>query len=93
MTASSSFSFCFRRVLGPFQFLENFKELPKLFTANTGAGTHKLAQGLASAPESQVKKLAAPVWQSEEKAGVFLATRKDIVAWVQSKAPSLAITS
>ncbi|KAF7139364.1 hypothetical protein RHSIM_Rhsim07G0124600 [Rhododendron simsii] len=74
-------------------FLGRFNSLPKLFTANTSAGTHKLAQGLASAPESQAKKLAAPVRQSEEKAGVFLATRKDIVAWVQSKAPSLAITS
>lgn len=52
-----------------------------------------MAQGLASARESQAKKLAAPVRKSEEKAGVFLATRKDLVAWVQSKAPSLAITS
>ncbi|KAG5540081.1 hypothetical protein RHGRI_020346 [Rhododendron griersonianum] len=74
-------------------FLGRVHSLPKLFTANTSAGIHKLAQGLASAPESQVKKLAALVRLSEEKAGGFLATRKDIVAWVQSKAPSLAITS
>ncbi|XP_058224318.1 pentatricopeptide repeat-containing protein At5g46580, chloroplastic [Rhododendron vialii] len=73
--------------------IEQKEELPKLFTASTGAGTHKLAQGLASAFESQVKRLAAPFRQSEEKAGVFLATREDIIAWAQLKAPSLAITS
>lgn len=73
--------------------IDQKEELPKLFTATTGAGTHKLAEGLASAFESQVKKLAAPFRQSEEKAGIFQATREDIVAWAQSKAPSLAVTS
>ena len=59
--------------------------LPEVFSANTGTGTHKFSQGLASAFASHVKKLAAPFIQSEEKAGCFVATREDLVSWVQSK--------
>ncbi|RVX14376.1 Pentatricopeptide repeat-containing protein, chloroplastic [Vitis vinifera] len=59
--------------------------LPEAFSANTGTGTHKFSQGLASAFASHVKKLAAPFTQSEEKAGCFVATREDLVSWVQSR--------
>ncbi|KAL6979838.1 hypothetical protein U1Q18_021494 [Sarracenia purpurea var. burkii] len=67
--------------------------LPEVFSANTGAGTHKLSQGLAGAFDSHAKKLAAPFRQSEEKAGFFFATREDILAWVESKVPPLPITA
>ncbi|XP_075522811.1 LOW QUALITY PROTEIN: pentatricopeptide repeat-containing protein At5g46580, chloroplastic-like [Primulina tabacum] len=62
--------------------------LPALFSANTGAGTHKFSQGLGSAFASHVEKLAVPFRESEEKAGFFFATREDLVEWVQSKASS-----
>ncbi|XP_076906203.1 pentatricopeptide repeat-containing protein At5g46580, chloroplastic-like [Bidens hawaiensis] len=58
--------------------------LPELLSASTGAGTHKYSQGLANAFESHVMKLSAPFRQSEEKPGVFVAGREDIVSWVQS---------
>ncbi|GFS32531.1 pentatricopeptide (PPR) repeat-containing protein [Actinidia rufa] len=74
------------------QIVKRQEALPEVFSANTGAGTHKFSHGLAGAFESHVKKLAAPFRQSEEKAGIFVATREDIVKWVQSKAPSLAVT-
>lgn len=72
--------------------VERQEALPELLSANTGAGTHKFSQGLASSFSLHVQKLAAPFTQSEEKAGLFVATREDIVSWVQSKAPSLAVT-
>ncbi|KAF5764629.1 putative Smr domain, tetratricopeptide-like helical domain superfamily [Helianthus annuus] len=59
--------------------------LPELLSASTGAGTHKYSQGLANAFESHVTNLSAPFRQSEEKPGVFVASREDIVSWVQSK--------
>lgn len=62
--------------------------LPDLFSANTGAGTHKFAQGLASAFGSHVRKFGAPFRQSE-KAGFFLATREDLESWVESRAQAL----
>ncbi|KAK9064359.1 hypothetical protein SSX86_015741 [Deinandra increscens subsp. villosa] len=61
------------------------ESLPELLSASTGAGTHKYSQGLANAFESQVNKLSAPFRQSEEKPGVFVASREDIVSWVRSK--------
>ncbi|KAL7150297.1 hypothetical protein ABFS83_05G102300 [Erythranthe nasuta] len=64
------------------------ENLPALFSANTGAGTHKFSQGLGGAFASHVEKLAAPFRESEEKAGFFIATREDLVSWVQSKAAS-----
>ncbi|KVH89286.1 pentatricopeptide repeat-containing protein At5g46580, chloroplastic [Cynara cardunculus var. scolymus] len=64
--------------------------LPELLSASTGAGTHKFSQGLANAFESHVNRLSVPFRQSEEKAGVFVATREDIVSWVQSKVPNLS---
>ncbi|XWS62119.1 hypothetical protein CRYUN_Cryun07bG0183800 [Craigia yunnanensis] len=67
--------------------------LPKLFSAQTGAGTHKFAQGLSNSFASHLKKLAAPFKLSEEKAGCFVATREDLVLWLQSKIPSSAITA
>lgn len=58
--------------------------LPELLTANTGAGTHKFAQGLGGAFASHVEKLAVPFRMSEEKAGFFVATREDMESWVHS---------
>ncbi|KAK3032685.1 hypothetical protein RJ639_036749 [Escallonia herrerae] len=71
--------------------VERQEALPQLFSANTGAGTHKFSQGLPSAFALHVRKLAAPFRQSEEKAGLFVATREDLVSWVQSR--SLAATA
>lgn len=73
--------------------IESKEELPELFSATTGAGTHKYSQGLASAFENRVKELKAPFKQSEEKAGIFVASREDLVAWAESKLPVLAPTS
>ncbi|XP_073298782.1 pentatricopeptide repeat-containing protein At5g46580, chloroplastic-like [Primulina huaijiensis] len=70
--------------------IEQEETLPALFTANTGAGTHKFSQGLGSAFASHMEKLAVPFRESEEKAGFFFATREDLVEWVQSKASSAA---
>lgn len=67
--------------------------LPELFSANTGAGTHKYSQGLANAFASHVNKLNAPFKQSEEKAGFFMATREDLVSWAQSRVQSLTVTA
>ncbi|KAK2989866.1 hypothetical protein RJ640_024420 [Escallonia rubra] len=71
--------------------VERQEALPQLFSANTGAGTHKFSQGLPSAFALHVRKLAAPFRQSEEKAGLFVATREDLVSWVHSR--SLAATA
>lgn len=59
--------------------------LPELFSASTGAGTHKYSQGLANAFASHVNKLDAPFKQSIEEAGFFVASREDLVSWVQSR--------
>lgn len=67
--------------------------LPELFSAQTGTGTHKFSQGLANSFASHVKKLDAPFRQSEEKVGCFVATREDLVSWVQSRIPSSAVTA
>ncbi|KAL5862539.1 hypothetical protein ACOSQ3_000053 [Xanthoceras sorbifolium] len=68
--------------------VEREEVLPELFLAQTGTGTHKFSQGLATSFASHVKKLAAPFKQSEEKAGYLVATREDLVSWVQSRIPS-----
>lgn len=67
--------------------------LPELFLAQTGTGAHKFAQGLNISFASHVRKLAAPFRQSEDKVGCFIATREDLVSWVQSKSPSAAIAA
>lgn len=72
--------------------IESKEELPELFSATTGAGTHKYSQGLASAFENRVKELEVPFTQSEDKAGVFVASRDDLVSWAKSKLPSLTRT-
>lgn len=64
--------------------------LPKLFLAQTGSGAHKFAQGLNISIASHLKKIAAPFKQSEDKVGCFIATREDLVSWVQSKFSSAA---
>ncbi|KDP35808.1 hypothetical protein JCGZ_10617 [Jatropha curcas] len=70
------------------KFVQRNEALPKLFSAHTGTGTHKFSQGLANAFASHVDKLAAPFTKSEERAGCFVATREDLVTWVQSRSPS-----
>ncbi|OVA01295.1 Smr protein/MutS2 C-terminal [Macleaya cordata] len=67
------------------------EELPELFSAYTGAGTHKFSQGLANSLDSHLKKLGVPFRQSEEKAGCFVATREDLTSWVQSSVRSPAV--
>ncbi|KAL3833537.1 hypothetical protein ACJIZ3_008273 [Penstemon smallii] len=65
------------------------ESLPALFSANTGAGTHKFSQGLGNSFASHVEKLKVPFRESEEKAGFFVATREDLISWVESKASSV----
>ncbi|XP_047340427.1 pentatricopeptide repeat-containing protein At5g46580, chloroplastic [Impatiens glandulifera] len=69
--------------------VEREEELPEVFSASTGAGTHKFSQGLANSFENHVKKLDAPFWLSEDQAGLFIASREDLVLWVQSKTLNL----
>ncbi|KAF2308755.1 hypothetical protein GH714_015684 [Hevea brasiliensis] len=57
------------------KFVHRKKELPEIFSAHTGTGTHKFSRGLANAFASHVEKLSAPFRQSEERAGCFVATR------------------
>ncbi|KAF6134178.1 hypothetical protein GIB67_013575 [Kingdonia uniflora] len=63
--------------------------LPEIFSAHTGAGTHKFSQGLSSAFASHLKKLGAPFRQSDEKVGCFVASQEDLISWVQSINPSV----
>ncbi|KAJ4831304.1 hypothetical protein Tsubulata_039663 [Turnera subulata] len=72
------------------KFVQRNEDLPELFSARTGAGTHKLSQGLGNAFASHVKELAAPFKQSEEIGGCFVATREELVNWVQSRVPLTA---
>ncbi|RDY09744.1 Pentatricopeptide repeat-containing protein, chloroplastic, partial [Mucuna pruriens] len=67
--------------------------LPELFLAQTGTGAHKFAQGLNISFASHLRKLAAPFRQSEDKVGFFIATREDLVSWVQSKSTEAAIAT
>ncbi|KAB1219949.1 hypothetical protein CJ030_MR3G022817 [Morella rubra] len=67
--------------------------LPELFSAQMGTGTHKFSQGLANSFASHVKKLDAPFRQSEEKVGFFLATREDLLSWVESWLESPTVTA
>ncbi|KAL8498365.1 hypothetical protein ACS0TY_021620 [Phlomoides rotata] len=67
--------------------------LPAVFSANTGSGTHKFSQGLGNAFASHAEKLAAPFRESEVKAGFFIATREDLISWLQSKALTTACTN
>ncbi|CAM8877945.1 hypothetical protein QQ045_020252 [Rhodiola kirilowii] len=74
--------------------IERNEALPELFTAQTGAGTHRFSQGLSAAFVTHLDKLAAPFKLSEDKAGCFVASREDILLWVQksstpSSSPSL----
>lgn len=72
------------------KFVQREEALPEVLSASTGAGSHKYSQGLANAFASHVEKLAAPFKLREDKAGLFVATREDVISWVQSRATSLA---
>ncbi|KAI3901602.1 hypothetical protein MKW92_039954 [Papaver armeniacum] len=67
------------------------EELPEVFSAYTGAGTHKFSQGLAQSLDSHLKRLGVPFRQSDEKAGCFTATREDLLSWVQSSVQPTAV--
>ncbi|XP_021768146.1 pentatricopeptide repeat-containing protein At5g46580, chloroplastic-like [Chenopodium quinoa] len=73
--------------------VEREEALPELFSAYTGAGTHKFSQGLASSFASHIEELAAPFRLSDDRVGCFVATRDDIVSWAQSRVPSPALTA
>lgn len=73
--------------------VERQEELPKVFSAYTGAGTHKFSPPLTIAFASHAEKLATPFRHSEDKAGCFIATRDEIVSWAQSRVPSAALTA
>ncbi|CAN8255600.1 unnamed protein product [Cochlearia groenlandica] len=62
------------------------EDLPEVFSAQTGTETHRFSQGLASSFALHLQHLAAPFRQSD-KAGVFVATKEDLVAWLESKFP------
>ncbi|XP_008786296.2 pentatricopeptide repeat-containing protein At5g46580, chloroplastic [Phoenix dactylifera] len=68
--------------------VEKKEVLPQSFSINTGAGTHRFSQGLASAFASRLEKLAAPFRRNEETSGNFVASREDFISWVRSGAPS-----
>eukprot|EP00262_Sarcandra_glabra_P006777 TRINITY_DN19332_c0_g1_i1.p1 TRINITY_DN19332_c0_g1~~TRINITY_DN19332_c0_g1_i1.p1 ORF type:complete len:712 (+),score=98.25 TRINITY_DN19332_c0_g1_i1:146-2281(+) len=72
--------------------VERKQALPPLFSVYTGSGTHKFSQGLASIFASHLKKLAAPFQLSEERPGCFIATREDVISWVQSRVSSTIVT-
>ncbi|CAN0842969.1 Pentatricopeptide repeat-containing protein At5g46580, chloroplastic [Linum grandiflorum] len=67
------------------KFVEKKEELPEVFAAQAGAGTHKFAQGMANSFAAHVEKLGAPFRQCEERAGCFVANRDDLVAWLESR--------
>lgn len=64
------------------------EDLPELFLAQTGTGTHRFSQGLANSFASHLQQLAAPFRQSD-RAGIFVATKEDLVSWLESKFPPL----
>ncbi|CAN1198975.1 Pentatricopeptide repeat-containing protein At5g46580, chloroplastic [Linum perenne] len=73
------------------KFMNKKEELPEVFSAQTGSGTHKFAQGMANSFAAQVEKLGAPFRQCEKRAaGCFVATREDLVAWLESRASAAA---
>lgn len=70
--------------------VEHQGELPRQFSAYTGAGTHRFSKGLPAAFAAHVEQLSAPFTQSEDQAGCFKGTREEVVSWVQSRTTSHA---
>lgn len=64
------------------------EDLPELFLAQTGTGTHRFSQGLANSFALHLQQLSAPFRQSD-RAGIFVATKEDLVSWLESKFPPL----
>ncbi|XP_013696674.2 pentatricopeptide repeat-containing protein At5g46580, chloroplastic [Brassica napus] len=64
------------------------EDLPEVFLAQTGTGTHRFSQGLANSFASHLEQLAAP-FKPSDRAGVFVATKEDLVSWLESKFPPL----
>ncbi|WOL09546.1 hypothetical protein Cni_G18299 [Canna indica] len=64
--------------------VEQEEVLPQSFSIHTGSGTHKFSQGLACSFTSHLKKLAAPFQQNVESSGSFVASKEDLLSWLQS---------
>ncbi|KAL1217719.1 Pentatricopeptide repeat-containing protein [Cardamine amara subsp. amara] len=64
------------------------EDLPELFLAQTGTGTHRFSQGLANSFASHLQQLSAP-FRPSDRAGIFVATKEDLVTWLESKFPPL----
>ncbi|KAL8150561.1 hypothetical protein V2J09_020369 [Rumex salicifolius] len=73
--------------------VERQEQLPELFSAYTGHGTHKYSQGLANAFASHVDGMDAPFRLSKDKAGCFVAKREDLLLWIQSRVVSEAVVT
>nr|WDD38936.1 pentatricopeptide repeat-containing protein [Fagopyrum tataricum] len=70
--------------------VERQEQLPELFSAYTGSGTHKYSQGLGNAFALHVNGMDAPFRLSKDKSGCFVARREDLVSWIQSRVGSPA---
>lgn len=72
--------------------LENGEDLPPLLGINTGHGKHRYSEkGLASAFESQLRKLNAPFHEAPDKVGWFLTTKVAAKPWLESRnSPTVA---
>ncbi|XP_078430067.1 pentatricopeptide (PPR) repeat-containing protein [Wolffia australiana] len=65
--------------------MEDGEELPPLLGINTGHGKHRYSdKGLASAFDSELRKLSAPFHEAPDKVGWFLTTRVAAKAWLES---------
>ncbi|XP_072959005.1 pentatricopeptide repeat-containing protein At5g46580, chloroplastic [Typha angustifolia] len=59
-------------------------DLPQSFCVHTGAGNHKFSKGLAGAFTAHLSKLAAPFHQDEEKSGSFVASKDELIPWLEA---------
>ena len=66
--------------------LEEGEDLPPLLGINTGHGKHRYSdKGLASAFESQLRRLNAPFHEAPDKVGWFLTTKVAAKPWLESR--------
>ncbi|KMZ57518.1 Pentatricopeptide repeat-containing protein [Zostera marina] len=62
--------------------IDGKESLPNLFSVHTGAGSLKLATGLATSFAEYLEKSAFPFKRSEETPGRFVATKQDLILWI-----------
>ncbi|CAM0878225.1 unnamed protein product [Alopecurus aequalis] len=67
---------------------EGQQPLPRSFNVFTGSSTHKFAQGLASAFAAHLEEIAVPFRPSESQVGSFVASRDELVPWLQTSCSS-----